>query len=205
MNSMKLLALPCAVLLLGGSSVVAQSPDDVVRIEEFWELDIREPDVASVAPQVTNSFAPVQQGDILYATFNINHHLLQHQEFAAGGLQLQLWHGDQLLATKTSDKKGLLATPGEVIKWKQVISVCDGVVKFSVLDGTSQTFGTFGGSLSLTVLTNLTSLNNYRPNDSISHSGTVYAANRVNSLRLTKVIATKTSGETVLLTSNQAD
>ena len=161
----------------------------MIRIEEYWELDIRDPDLASVAPQVTSSFAPVRQGDILYATFNINHHLYANQEFGAGGLQLQLWHGDVLLATKTSDKKDLLATPGEVIKWKQVITVQDGMVKFSVCNGTSGTFGSFG-SFSIAVQTNLTSLNDYRPEDSINHSGTVFAANRVNSLRLTKVVAT---------------
>ena len=189
-------------LMLFGTAF-GQSAGDVVKIEEYWEATIRDPDTASTAPQLTSSFAPVRQGNVLYATFNVNHHLYGNQEFGAGGLQLQLWHGDLLLATKTSDKKGLLATLGEVIKWRQIITLQDGVVKFSISNGTSQTFGNFGGSLAISVQTNLPTLNDYRPSDSIDHSGVVYAANRVNSFRLTKVVKTKHSGASeTIITSN---
>lgn len=190
----------CVVLIFSiGSVSIAESPQDVVKIEEYWELSIKDPDASYAAPQITNAFAPVKQGEVLYATFNLNHRL-GNDVFEAGGLELELWHGDLLLGRKSSDKQGLLATPGEVVKWRQVIDISDnGVIRFSIKDGTSTTWGTFGSSLSLAIATTLQSLNDYHPNDSINHSGTVFAANRVNYRKLAKVIATLRSGQTVTL------
>ena len=88
---------------------LAQSPDDIVRIEEHWELKIKTPDCSYAAPQIANAFAPVKQGDVLYATLNMNHHTFQG-DFAEGGLELELWNGEYLLASVRSDKNGVLAT-----------------------------------------------------------------------------------------------
>ena len=199
-----LAALLSLLSLLMSQHALGQSADDIVKIEEFWELKVDDPDPSYAAPQITNAFAPVKQGDVLYATLSMNHQLDGNQDFVEGGLQLQLWNGDLLLQSRTSDKKQLLTKPGETITWKQVISIEDnGVIRFSICDGKSESWGDFGSNLSLAVSTPLNSLNDYRPNDSIDHSGVVFAANRVGHLRLTKVRATFRSGVTKTAVAGQ--
>ena len=191
-----------AVAFLVVQPSFAQSPNDIVRIEEHWELRVDTPSSCYASPQIANAFAPVKQGDVLYATLNMNHHTF-NGDFAAGGLELELWNGDYLLASVRSDKNDILSTDGEVISWKQVITVDDyGIIRFSVCDGASTTWGHFGSNLKLAVYTNLSSLNTYVPDDSVDHSGVVFGANRVDHLRLTKVITTYRSGGTTTITKN---
>lgn len=195
------ITLAAALCLLISQSGLAESPDDIVKIEEFWELKVANPDPGYIAPQIASAFAPVKQGDVLYATLAMNHHLDANGEFVGGGMQLQLWHGEMLMATRTSEKKALLNSAGETITWKQEMSVdANGTVRLSICDGVSETWGSFGQNLSLAVATSLSSLNHYHPNDSIDHSGVVFAANRVEYLRLTKVRATFRSGATKTVT-----
>lgn len=188
----------CLVSLFSLPTFAAE--DDIVRIEEFWELVVGDPDPDSTAPQITSSFSPIRHDDILHATFSLNHRQVG-DEFGAGGLQLQLWHGEQLIGQKTAHSTAVLAKPGEVIRWTGVLSVNNGILKFSIENGTSVTWGNFGSKLSMSLKAGLENLNGYRPNTSIDNSGTVYAANRVDSLRMTKVRAHRRSGKITTLTS----
>ena len=84
----------------------------------------------------------------------------------------------------------------EVIHWTQRLSLNDGHLTFRVLDGESETWGTFGGDdLSLSLSTSLTALNGYRPSVSLSESQVGYAENRVVSLTLTKLVWVTEDGE----------
>jgi len=89
----------------------------------------------------------------------------------------------------------------ERITWKTSMSLSDGRLSFEVLDGTSDTWGAFGGNagrLRATQLTNLADLNGYDPDVSISNSGVGYASNRVQSMTLKRVRVTMSDGSGVV-------
>ena len=90
------LPLSVVVLALSIHPCWAQTPN-VTRIEEDWELVVGVPSSTSDAPQVTCVTSPAGNLDSLYATFMINHH--DAPEFAEGGLELQVWSGESLLAS----------------------------------------------------------------------------------------------------------
>ena len=79
--------------------------------------------------------------------------------------------------------------PDEKLQWTQKMSVSDGTLTFAVIAGSSATWGNFGGQgyLTATHPTALSDLNQYDPAVSIKHSGVVFAANRVQLLRLKRI------------------
>jgi hypothetical protein len=119
--------------------------------------------------------------------------------FAPGGLHLHLWNGDQRLDARHQGGQTVLRTTGEVVTWKQVLSLKDGQLTFAIADGQSTTWGSFGdgGSLSMVVPTNLDDLNSYSPEVSVRQSGVGFAGNRVSRLVLTKVTAVTADGQMV--------
>ena len=73
----------------------------------------------------------------------------------------------------------------------------DDVLTFEVINGESNTWGTFGGGdLTFSVPTSLNKLNGYKPALSIGESQVSYAENRVTSLVLTKLKWVKENGQT---------
>ena len=189
------IAWPLAIVLSAmlANTSWAQTPD-VTRIEEDWELVIGEPSPSSDAPQVTCLIAPVGNVESLYATFIVNHHDVP--SYTAGGLQLQTWDGKTLLDSQRYPDQALLTTPGEVIRWTQVMRITNEGMVFEVINGASTTWGAFGGegTLKTTVSTTLDKLNGYSPVVSVEHSGVSYAANRVQSLVLKHVRAYGAAG-----------
>ena len=165
----------------------------VVRIEETWELQLAEPDSNNTAPQVTCCFSPLRNLSSLHATFELNH--LATPEFSPGGLHLHAFNGDQRLGSQ-HEGTGSLRTTGEVVRWKQVMTLNNGELAFEIIDGSSTTWGSFGGnqSLRIAVPTSLTSLNSYSPSVSVSQSGIGFAGNRVSRLHMTHCKAITSSG-----------
>ena len=78
-------------------------------------------------------------------------------------------------------------------------SLVDGVLTVSITNGTSQTWGAFGGGekLRASVETTLTNLNGYNPQISVSNSGVGFSSNRVGSLVLKRVRTYTAEGEVV--------
>ena len=99
------LAIVVAVL---AEPVFAQSTA-VTRVEEDWELVIGTPSTNSDAPQVTCLISPLPNADSYHATFVVNNHDMP--TFVAGGLQLQVWNGKTLLASKRA-QSGFACHPG---------------------------------------------------------------------------------------------
>ena len=168
--------------------------EDVVRVEEQWELRIATPDPGSSAPQVTCVMSPV--GDILglHAVFEINQRT--QPSFSPGGLQLQVWNGDTPWARVEAGATQPLSQGDETVAWTQVMEIAGGVLRFSVCGGESVTWGAFGGSdLTIEVPTDLANLNQYDPLVSIHHSAVGYAANRVKSLSLKRVRIVSATGQ----------
>jgi hypothetical protein len=121
-----------------------------------------------------------------FFAFTLNHWI--YPDFQAGGYQVQRWNGTDCVDRTNGYKTSQLHHDGEVISWVQRLSINEGVVKFEVLSGDSETWGGFGGGgLSVQVATNLTRLNGYRPGISIDQSGIGFAGNRVSALTLQKI------------------
>ena len=180
-------------------AVVVQNAaaQNIVRIEEDWELVIREPEPNTEAPQVTCVISPVGHIDGLYSVFDLN--LRHNPDYAAGGIQIQLWSGTDTLSSSSSNRGVLLQTPGETITWTQVMKLQDGDLSFQVISGSSQTWGSFGGGPKLLVshASGLESLSGYDSAVSVANSGIGYSGHRVSSLILKKVRVYAESGESV--------
>jgi len=186
------------LLLLAWVDVAsAQSAPAIVRVEEDWELVVGDADPASDAPQVTCVISPNGSFDSLHATFVVNEQSLPIYE--AGGLQLQLWEGEVPLTDRRFPNGNILSTAGEVIRWTQALELSGGMLTFEITDGTSTTWGSFGGQgyLKSSIATSLADLNAYDPAVSVEHSGVSYAGNRVVWLALKCVRAYTATGEEV--------
>jgi hypothetical protein len=68
------------------TAAVAQEQATVIRVEEDWQLVVREPDAESTAPQVTCVISPCGDLDGLYASIELNHQT--QPDFASGGVHL---------------------------------------------------------------------------------------------------------------------
>jgi hypothetical protein len=185
------------IVLLSGLCPDVGSADEygirVVRVEETWELHLADPDPNSTAPQVTCAFAPLRNLDSFHATFELNHQATP--EFSPGGLHLHAWNGDQRLDSR-HEGTGSLRTDGEVVRWKQVLTLDDGTLAFEIADGSSTTWGDFGADqrLRIAVPTTLANLNFYSPSVSVQQSGVAFAGNRVVRLVMTNVKAITAAG-----------
>jgi hypothetical protein len=171
----------------------AASPH-VVSVEEHWELKISQPEIDRSAPQTTMLMSPTNNLDGVHFLFTLNHSTVP--DYAAGGVQVQVWDGEELLDSESAHDGVTLEHNDETITWVQRTSIQDGQLSFQVLNGQSQSWGTFGGdSLSVSVPTSLNRLNGYRPAISLSESQVGYAENRVVSLVLTKIVWVTEDGE----------
>ncbi|HUG92720.1 MAG TPA: hypothetical protein VML55_17905 [Planctomycetaceae bacterium] len=156
-------------------------------IEEDWVVEIGTPDAAGSAPQIVTAMSSTLQLADVHAVFEINHTSLP--SFTPGGLQLQVWSGDDLLVYKNSSKTGTLNTLNEVITFKQVMKLSSGKVEFTINSGASTTWGTFGtsGILKASLDTTQVDLSNYSPDVSVQNSYVGFAKHRVKKLALKEV------------------
>jgi len=182
---MKHLAVMVAVFSLPAISW-GRGDSDIVQIEEEWELKVLSPEPSLEAPQVSTWMSPTPTLDGIHFGMDFNH--TNHNEDSKGGLQTKALDGDALMDEKITSESTKLEHEGEVVRWKQVMSLHDGRLYFSIKDGTSQSFGAFGGSgTRVSVNATVSNLNQYSPQSSMEWSGVGFAANRVSYLRLVRV------------------
>lgn len=178
-------AILCGLTAFATAPIWADTPQ-VTMVEEHWELVLGEPDSALSAPQTSMVMSPTGDSNGVYFLFTLNHR--SEPGYSPGGMQVQLWDGDNFLDERSSNEGGTLAHSGEVIRWVQRLSVGEGLLKFTVLDGSSETWGSFGGeNLHLSVSATSGDLGDYRPGVSLTESQVNFAENRVVSLTLTKI------------------
>jgi len=182
------LALTAVGLVLGAGRATGQ---EIVKVEEDWQLVVSQPDPQTFAPQVTTTISPGRDLGSYYAVFDVN--LRNLPSYEAGGVQFQLWSGNTALGSKKSNTGTLLQVPDETVTWTQRLSVSEGNLVFEIANGNSQTWGNFG-PLTFTTETDLTNLSGYSPAVSVANSAVGYAANRVTSLKLTAVRAYSAAG-----------
>jgi len=182
----------------------AQSPSTIVRVEQDWELVIGTPDPDTDSPQIVCVISPRGDVNSTYAAFELNQR--GQPSFSPGGLQLQIWDGESPLSEVSSTNESLLTNVGETVRWTQSMELADGVLIFEVTNGTSTTWGGFGGegSLRLSVSTTLTNLDGYDADVSLRNSGVGFAANRVHSLVLKRTRLITSAGQQVEVQNDKA-
>ena len=158
----------------------------IIRIEEDWFVKIGTPDPDSDSPQITSVMAPSWTLTGGYAVFDLN--CATQPGFVSGGVQLQLWQNDAITQSRSNGRRDSLHLVDEVIRYTTVMSIVDDKLVFEILNGTSDTWGTFGtGELKLEVDTWRPHLNHYSPDFSASHSQIGFASHRVRRFILERV------------------
>ncbi|MDA1180522.1 MAG: hypothetical protein O2931_17215, partial [Planctomycetota bacterium] len=124
-----------------------------------------------------------------------NHVTLDY--FQPGGVQIQVWNGEDPVTHDRVPWQDVLATPNEIVTWTQSMTHTGNQIVYRITDGHSTTWGDFGGQGFLTsqVDTTTPNLNQYDPAYSLSNSGVVYASNRVDSLILKSIRLHAVDGE----------
>jgi hypothetical protein len=188
-----LAALTCFVLMAG--MVGTAAAQNVVKVEEDWELVVSEPDVPSVGPQVTTSMSPYNSLNDTYFTFEINHKSVP--AFESGGLHVHLWNGEERIATFSRLDQATMSTNNEVVTWTQSLEAANNKLKFEVKNGMSSTWLLFGysGQVKVDRTWPPGHVNNYTPSVSVAQSGVGFASNRVTSLKLLRIRLYLSDGE----------
>ena len=196
-----------AVLLaLSVSPAWAETPTNVTRVEEDWELVVGEPSVDDTSPQIIGFISPTQRIDAECAVLELNHST--QPDYLDGGVQFQRWFGDFERIYRAPHTSNRLAIPGETITYTMTMRIESGLLKFGVRNGTSQTWGNFGGTIeqwNSSVVSPYANLDGYSPAISTKYSRVGYAANRVRKLSLKEVryyrgddLLQKDSGEKIV-------
>lgn len=193
--------LAAALAVVGMNSLAVreapgQNEVQIDRVEEDWEMVVGNPDAALDAPQITCTYSPTGNLDGIHAAIELNHR--SQPSFAQGGLQIQVWNGESLVVARSYVNNAPLSTDGETVRWTQTLDLHGGNLIFEVINGTSTTWGAFGGQgyLKATIHgVSLTNLNGYHPDVSVANSGVGYASNRVQSLVLKEVRLITSTGD----------
>src|SRR5262245_48907023 len=161
--------------------------DDIVRVEEDWELVLGNPDANSVGPQVVTTMSPRDGIDGTFFTMELNHR--SAPTWTPGGISIHRWSGDWRMGSYDRSDRTVMATTSEMVKWTQALYFDNGRLNFKVYDGTSTTWGAFGytGTVKLDCGWGVLHLNSYTPAVSVANSGPAYAGNRVHSLKLLQI------------------
>jgi len=156
------------------------------RIEEDWEVVIGEPDPDTHAPQLINVISPTLTLSQDYAVMELNHGT--QPEYFEGGLQLQMWCDDEYHSNYTPRPSLLLSIPGETIRYTMAMSIEQGQLKVRVRNGTSTSWGSFGGdSLVVSCPARQPHLKNYSTSLSVAKSRVAFAKHRVEKFALKRV------------------
>lgn len=177
-------------------AVADGSSGTVMRVEEDYELVLNEPGSERASPQFHTVMSPYNHVLSGYAQVSWNYRELP--EFAAGGLQIQAWKGENDYEGKDIGDEPL-SRDAETIAWTQVLETDDHQLTFKIINGQSLSWGAFGGDeLSIVVLpVTVGNLNRYSSTISKSNSWISYGSNRVNLLQIKEVRRYGSSGNLV--------
>ena len=176
-----------AAVLTAPTHSQAGPTEPVVRVEEDWELVLDEPSDSLTAPQFHTVLSPVGDLESIFAQVTWNYREIP--DFAPGGLQIQAWNGETLFREK-SFGGNKLSTTAETITWTQSLETDGSILSFTVTNGQSTTWGTFGypgQNMKVQGTANLPNLNTYNTDVTVNNSCVSFGSNRVISLVVTEV------------------
>ena len=187
--SRRVVALAAALAPILMCCQTAKGVDDqnVMRVEEDWEVVLNYPDSDVEAPQFHTVISPFAHVDSFHLQITWNYR--EETDFAGGGMQLRAWNGEFAAGSK-SYREDKLSTTAETITWSQTMNLdANGTLTFAVENGSSSTWGAFGGTsaTSLTGKVLMPTLNDYSTATSVKNSWITYGANRVDEIRINEV------------------
>jgi hypothetical protein len=157
----------------------------IVRVEEDWELIVSTPDPLQDAPQVSTWMSPTGSLDEWHFGLDINH--AQKIGYDGGGFQTKACHGSDLFHEFIGKPGENLNQAGDTVRWTQLMAIHNSHVIFGIKNGSSTSWGNFGGTETMvTSAMHASNLNAYNPDLSRESSGVGFAANRVGSLCLVR-------------------
>jgi len=188
--------LACGVFVAFCLSASLTRAQDLVHVEEDWQLVVGEPDSNTAGPQIACTMSPFGDINGLYFTHEVNHQSMPY--WAPGGLTIHQWSGESVVQSMNRSNRAVMQTPGETVTWTQVLDVQGGWLTFQVKNGHSTTWGNFGNSnhFKLWTTSGPSDLNSYTPDVSAGRSGVAFASNRVQSLKILRVRGTLSDGTT---------
>lgn len=192
-----------SALLSAISIAPAADAADIVRVEEDWRIEIGTPNPAEEAPQIVTAMSPLGNLDGPYTIFELNYST--YPDFLAGGMQLQKWYHDVNLGYRNFPNYNQLNSDNEVIEFTSTMAITDGDLLFEIRNGTSQTWGSFGGQGYLKTryyYLPVNNLNAYSPEVSTKHSRIGFASHRVKKLVLKEVRYYSSAG---LISTDETD
>ena len=178
----------------------AQEATTITHVEEDWRIEVGVPDSDNEAPQIIVVGAPTGTLNDVHAVFEINHQT--QPDYEPGGLQLQRWLGDDILHYHNNPANGLLSHDNETVTFTMSMKIENGNLRFDILNGTSSTWGSFGGVgyLRCWSSTSLTDLGSFNPDTSLRQTRVGFASHRVKKLARTAV--RYYSGDTLVATDS---
>lgn len=186
-----------SLVVLGLLPLGAARGQDIVRVEEDWELVVGDPDVNSCGPQVVTTMSPGWDISGTYFTMEINHRSAPYWQ--PGGISIHRWNGEWRMASFDRSDRTIMNTDGEVVSWTQALYFEDGKLTYKIYNGTSTTWGPFGysGWVKLQCAWDDDHLNYYTPAVSVAESGAAYAGNRIHTLKIKQIRLTLENGQTL--------
>lgn len=184
-----LAAVVLSVCLIQNADTLAadEKSPDVIRVEEDWRVEIGVPSPGDDAPQIVTVISPGRDLEREHAIFELNHSTIP--DFFAGGMQLQLWYKDDAVFSRNFPRYHRLAEKGEIVEFTSSMELKNDRLKFEIRNGSSKTWGKFGGQGYLTsrIPSRRVDLNSYDPAVSAQHSRVGFASTRVRRLVLKEV------------------
>ena len=143
------------------------------------------------------------EGNLYRGHARVTWNYREFPEFYGAGLQLQSWYGQQL-SGQDSVREQALSSTAETITWTQVLKVSGNTGSFAVVNGQSNTWGTFGDAQrTVAVYADLPHLNDYSTDVSAANCRFSYGMNRVEQIRIKEVRRYSATGE--LLSRDTSD
>ena len=145
--------------------------ENLVRVEEDWELIVGDPGPWGGMPQITTTMSPVGDLEGLRMLFTLN--LDGAPEYESGGMRVMAWESNTPGPAKRFGVGTPLRVRNERITWTQVMSIERGGLSFAIVNGKSETWGEFGqgNALRLKVRSRVANLNDYSQDSSYYCSG----------------------------------
>src|SRR5262245_32636041 len=101
---------------------------DLVHVEEDWQLVIAQPDSNSCGPQIACTMSPLPGIDQTYFTLEINHR--SEPYWTPGGITLHQWFGEARLQSMDRPDRSVMSTAEEVVTWTQSLDTHGNVLTF---------------------------------------------------------------------------
>jgi hypothetical protein len=129
-----------------------------------------------------------------YFQVQLNHSA--DENFLGGGFRVAAIQNEWSADEARSDTREVIRVDGDVVRWTSVMAIREGELLFAIKNGTSQSWGDFGGPEYLVRMPaqGLNDLSGYTPIQSVGDVDLGFGSNRVQSLILLRIRAYRADG-----------